>query len=90
MKVLCQRDNAMADGPSGNSSFHLSGDATSREFLKRLPVAREKAGMMQIEVARRLGKPQGLSANLVAAQHSVEPHHEGLPRLLESTVESGV
>lgn len=43
-----------------------------REFLKRLREAREKAGLPQVEVARRLGKPQSYVSKCESGERRVD------------------
>lgn len=43
-----------------------------REFLKRLRSAREKAGLLQIDVARQLGKPQSYVSKCESGERRVD------------------
>jgi len=43
-----------------------------REFLKRLRAGRERAGLLQMEVARRLGKPQSYISKCESGERRVD------------------
>ncbi|MBL8841971.1 MAG: helix-turn-helix transcriptional regulator [Planctomycetes bacterium] len=46
--------------------------ARYREFLKRLREARVAAGLTQVEVARRLGKPQSFVSKCESGERRVD------------------
>jgi transcriptional regulator with XRE-family HTH domain len=43
-----------------------------REFLRRLRAAREAAGLTQVEVARKLGKPQSFVSKSESGERRVD------------------
>jgi len=46
--------------------------ARYREFLKRLREARQAAGLTQVEIARRLGKPQSYVSKCESGERRVD------------------
>ncbi len=51
---------------------HAAHSPAYREFLKRLRAGRERAGLLQVEVARRLGKPQSYVSKCESGERRVD------------------
>jgi transcriptional regulator with XRE-family HTH domain len=51
---------------------HAAHASEYREFLKRLRAGRERAGLVQIEVARRLRKPQSYVSKCESGERRVD------------------
>ena len=47
--------------------------AEYRKFLKRLKAAREEAGLTQVDVAKRLKKPQSFVSKSESGERRVDP-----------------